>query len=80
MLIDLILDAFSQIKNFPSSYNQAKKSIMNLGLGYEKIHAYPNDCTLYWSDMAGKDSCRKCSCSRWKNETDKGKVPRKVMR
>ncbi|XP_057518337.1 uncharacterized protein LOC130799249 [Amaranthus tricolor] len=53
---------------------------MDLGLGYEKIHACPNDCTLYWSEMAGKDSCPKSSCSRWKSETDKGKVPAKVMR
>ena len=80
MLIDLLLDAFPQIKNFPSSYYQAKKLIMDLGLGYEKIHACPNNCTLYWSEKTEKDSCPKCSCSRWKSETYKGKVPAKVMR
>nr|QIA97906.1 hypothetical protein AP_R.00g000060-v1.0.a3 [Amaranthus palmeri] len=80
MLINLLLDAFPQIKIFPSSYYQAKKLIMDLGLGYEKIHACPNNCTLYWGEMAEKDCCPKCSTSRWKSENDKGKVPVKVMR
>ena len=57
MLIDLLLDAFPQIKNFRSSYYQAKKMIMDLGLGYEKIHICPNNCRLYWGEMVEKDCC-----------------------
>ena len=80
MLIDLLLVAFPQIKFFPSSYYQAKKLIMDLGLGYEKIHVCPNNCTLYWGEMVEKDCCPKCSTSRWKSKNEKGKVPIKVMR
>ena len=80
MLIDLLHYALPQIQNFPSSHYQAKKLIMDLGIGYEKIHACPNDCILYWGEMKEKDSCSKYATSRWKSETYKDKVPAKVMR
>ncbi|KAL8143321.1 hypothetical protein V2J09_016353 [Rumex salicifolius] len=37
MLLKLLSDAFSQ-----------SRMIKDLGLGYEKIDACPNDCILYW--------------------------------
>ncbi|XP_074356779.1 uncharacterized protein LOC141696552 [Apium graveolens] len=33
--------------NIPSSFNEAKKTLCALGMGYEKIHACPNNCLLY---------------------------------
>ncbi|XP_056690171.1 uncharacterized protein [Spinacia oleracea] len=94
MLLKLILDEFPQILDFPSSYYYSKKMIKDLGLGYEKIDACPNDCMLYWGEFLEKDKCHVCGKSRWK--TTKGKkgddvsdqgtntckkgVPAKVMR
>lgn len=55
MLLTLILDAFPQVNEFPSSYYQSKKMIKDLGLGYEKIDACPNNCILYWGENSKKD-------------------------
>ncbi|XP_021850392.2 uncharacterized protein [Spinacia oleracea] len=66
----------------------------DLGLGYEKIHACPNDCMLYWGEFAGKSECHICHRSSWwknvkekegeSSVKDKGTckkgVPAKVMR
>jgi len=71
MLIKLLGDVFPQIMEFPSSYYETKKMINNLGLGYVKIDACPNDCILYWGELLEKDSCYVCGVSRWK--TVKGK-------
>lgn len=92
MLISLLGDAFPQIMEFPSSYYEAKKMINNLGLGYEKIDACPNDCILYWGELSQKDKCHICGVSRWRtikgkegdtsegNTNGKTMEPAKVMR
>ncbi|GKV11263.1 hypothetical protein SLEP1_g22529 [Rubroshorea leprosula] len=49
----------------PKSYSETKKIIRSLGLSYEKIHACPNDCMLFWKDKANDDLCSKCGASRW---------------
>ncbi|XP_010677833.3 uncharacterized protein LOC104893423 [Beta vulgaris subsp. vulgaris] len=79
-LLELLIDAFPQIMEFPSSYYEGKKVIKDLGLGYEKIDACPNNCMLYWGDSAEKDECQICHTSRWKaakgkegDISDKGK-------
>ncbi|XP_057250065.1 uncharacterized protein LOC130591152 [Beta vulgaris subsp. vulgaris] len=92
-LLELLLDAFPYIMEFPSSYYESMKIIKDLGLGYEKIHACPNDCMLYWGDFADKSECHICHTPRWQNvkgkqgdTSEKGKetcmkgVPAKVMR
>ncbi|XP_021863694.2 uncharacterized protein [Spinacia oleracea] len=91
-LLELLIDAF-QIKEFPSSYYEGKKTVNDLGLGYEKIDACPNNCILYWGVFAEKDECHVCHTSRWKtvkekenNKGEQGKEickkgePAKVMR
>ena len=50
----------------PKGCYEAKKIITNLGLGYEKIHACPNDCMLYWKENSILDACPVCEISRWK--------------
>ncbi|XP_021750776.1 uncharacterized protein LOC110716190 [Chenopodium quinoa] len=65
-LHELLLDAFPIIKEFPSSYYEGMKVINDLGLGYEKIHACPNDCMLYWGEFSEKSECHICHASRWK--------------
>lgn len=50
MLLELLKDAFPQDNSLPSSSYEVKKLIKQLGLGYEKIHACPNDCMLFWKE------------------------------
>ncbi|KAL6547459.1 hypothetical protein OROMI_023180 [Orobanche minor] len=71
MLLELLADAFPHIAEFPSSYYEGKKIIKDLGLGYEKIDACPNNCILYWGENSTKEECHVCHASRWK--TIKGK-------
>ncbi|XP_056687321.1 uncharacterized protein [Spinacia oleracea] len=93
MLLKLILNAFPQILDFPSSFYYSKKMIKDLGLGYEKIDACPNNCILYWGEFLEKDKCHVCGTSRWAKtkgkggitsdqgtDTHKKGVPSKVMR
>jgi hypothetical protein len=47
---------------------QAKKVIIPLTMGTEKIHACPNHCILFRGDMfKSLDKCPKCGVSRYKN-------------
>jgi hypothetical protein len=39
-----------------------------MGLRYEKILAYCNDCMLFWKDNKDLDSHVKCGQSKWKDE------------
>ncbi|XP_024190092.1 uncharacterized protein LOC112194062 [Rosa chinensis] len=55
----------------PQSLYEAKKTLSNLGLQYEKIHACPNDCILYRKEFSVEITCPKCGLSRWKLKKDK---------
>ncbi|KAL8092457.1 hypothetical protein AgCh_034660 [Apium graveolens] len=78
--------------HLPLSFNAAKIVIKDLGLHYEKIHACPNSCMLYWAENKDKDECHTCGVSRWVVQEKKGsgvnnepeklihKVPTNVMR
>ena len=49
MLLDLLREAFPEaMEKLPKSYYESEKLMKELGLGYEKYDACPNDCTLYW--------------------------------
>ncbi|XP_021837716.2 uncharacterized protein [Spinacia oleracea] len=74
MLLKLILDAFPQILDFPSSYYYSKKMIKDLGLGYEKFDAFSNNCMWYWGEFLEKDKCHVCGTSRWTKTKDRGGV------
>lgn len=90
-LLGLIKDAFPEA-NMPLSFNAAKDMIRDLGLHYEKIHACPNSCMLYWEANKNKQVCDICGVSRWVIQEKKGsahnndpeklvtKVPANVMR
>ncbi|XP_074336233.1 uncharacterized protein LOC141673387 [Apium graveolens] len=53
--------------NIPSSFNEAKKTLCALGMGYEKIHKCPNNCLLYRGNLDEEHTtCRVCKASRWK--------------
>ncbi|XP_074328065.1 uncharacterized protein LOC141665977 [Apium graveolens] len=90
-LLDLIKEALPNI-NVSSSFNSAKVMIKDLGLDYQKIHACPNDCMLFWAENEGLDIYKKYKTSRWKVVEDKNepnmniskskehKIPAKVLR
>ena len=50
------------------SYYEAKKTIKDHGLSYNKIDACRNDCMLFWKENAKLDACKVCHASRWKDE------------
>ena len=89
-ILELIKEAFPEA-NIPLSFNAAKNIIRDLGLDYQKIHACPNHCMLYWGENENENSCRTCGISRWVVVEKKGtsddntgktihKVPANVMR
>ncbi|KAL8099000.1 hypothetical protein AgCh_031633 [Apium graveolens] len=67
----------------PGSMYEVKKTLIDLGLKYVKIHACPNDCVLYRGPAAESLSeCPQCHLSRWKIGKDskvRVNVPAKVM-
>lgn len=48
----LVKGCITRRQSMPNSFYDTKKAILGLGLGYEKIHACPNDCILNWRDLA----------------------------
>jgi hypothetical protein len=91
MILELLRDAFEHANN-PTFY-EMKKTIINLGLEYERIDAFPNNCMLYWGvEDENRQTCKVCNRSRWKqssrdgeagtsnDDNTKKKVPAKVLR
>ena len=52
--------------DFPNNYCGSTKMIKDLGLEYEKIHACPNDCSLFWGEFLEENKCYVCWASSWK--------------
>ena len=68
-LLDLLKEAFPYAA-IPTSFNEAKKTVRDLGLDYQKIHACPNDCMLFLDEHEEANDCHICGASRWKlNDT-----------
>ncbi|XP_075109112.1 uncharacterized protein LOC142180908 [Nicotiana tabacum] len=83
-LLELLKEAFP-FAQLPESFYKATSMIKDLGLHYEKIHACPNDCMLFWNEYVNVDTCSVCGSSRWKNVVNvltnkKTKTPAKVLR
>lgn len=82
VLLDLLKEAFPEGESLPNSFYLTKKIIGELGIGYEKIDACPNDCMLYWKEASELSQCTVCQTSRWKttddNVTSSSKKKRKV--
>ncbi|XP_061355874.1 uncharacterized protein LOC133300365 [Gastrolobium bilobum] len=89
LVLELLHDAFPHAK-IPNSFYEAKKTITKLGLDYQKIHACPKNCMLYWGeDNVDRQVCKVCNTSRWKppakgsdpqHRNTKSKVAAKVVR
>lgn len=66
MLLEFLKDVFPFLTSLPSSAEELKKITNELGLGYEKIHACPNDCMIYWGPREKKQSCHVCNAPWYK--------------
>jgi Transposase family tnp2 len=73
--------------DLPNTYYECKKLIKALGLGYEKIHACPNNCMLFWKEYANEEICHVCHASRWESHENTRTfyrkancIPAKVLR
>ncbi|XP_049387467.1 uncharacterized protein LOC125851762 [Solanum stenotomum] len=83
-LLDLLREAFP-FSHIPESFHKEKNVIKDLGVDYEKIHACPNDCMLFWKENEKENNCSVCGSSRWKTVNDpltneSSKIPTKVLR
>ena len=82
-LLALVKDAFPDA-HLPLSINSAKNIIKDLCLDYQKIHACPNSCMLYWAENEDKEECDNCGVSRCVLQEKKGSDaindPRQVIR
>ena len=76
-LLDILHMAIPNGKELPQNFYEAKKIVSKFGLGYEKIHACPNNCQLFWKDKADDDFCSTCKASRWKDKKPETKLSKK---
>lgn len=65
--------------NLPGLYDIAKKLMRNLGLKFVKIHACPNDYTLYYTKTKSLTMCISCGLSRYIHDVG-GKATKSVVR
>ncbi|CAM8940430.1 unnamed protein product [Rhodiola kirilowii] len=65
---------------FPSSYRDVRRSLKNLGLGYETIHACDYGCILYYKENKDLDYCPVCHESRYVCVEGTSRTPRRVVR
>ena len=74
-LLGLIKKMLLEGNELPPTTYEAKKSVCPLGLDVQKIHACPNDCTLYRGEYEELDACPVCDAKRYKiRQNDPGDV------
>jgi hypothetical protein len=78
-LLVLLSSAFSR-SQLPKSYDEARKYIRELGLGYEMIHVCKNNYVLFRGDCDKMEVCPKCGVSRWEDGDGSRQVPHKALR
>ncbi|XP_066396232.1 uncharacterized protein [Miscanthus floridulus] len=76
----LLLSSGYPQSELPKSYDEAKKYLGELGLGFENIHVCKNNCVLFWKRYYKENVCPVCKASRWQDETGNKRVPHKVLR
>ena len=77
-LLELLQDMLPEENVLPTKTYEAKKILCSTtGMGYEKIHACPNDCILFRNQYAKLENCPKCNTSRYGKK--KGKSPSKFI-
>jgi hypothetical protein len=77
-ILKQLVEAFPALNTVPKSYDDAKKLLRRLGLGYDSIHVCLNNCVLFRKQYAELDHCPFCEMSRWKDHERK-RIPQKVL-
>ncbi|XP_066334495.1 uncharacterized protein [Miscanthus floridulus] len=78
-MLKLLSSGYPQ-SELPKSYDEAKKYLGELGLGFENIHVCKNNCVLFRKRYYKENVCPICKVSRWQDETGNKRVPHKVLR
>ncbi|XP_076952859.1 uncharacterized protein LOC143626766 [Bidens hawaiensis] len=80
-LLEFLKELLPEGNVLPKTTQNIKKIMANLGLGYEKIHSWPNGCMLFWDNKEKDEVCSFCGSSRWKvhesSPEDEVSVPKK---
>ena len=79
VILNLLSSSFPNC-SIPASYQEAKRLIRALGLGYNSIHVCPNNCVLFRKNLEKNGVCLVCSAARWKDNDARKKIPEKVLR
>ena len=61
--------------DLPKSYDEAKKYLKELGLGFQSIDVCENNCVLFRKEYKKDDVCPVCKASRWKDGTGAKRIP-----
>jgi len=69
-LLEFLHQILPEGNTLPTSHYETKKILCPMGLEYRKIHACPNDCTLYRKEFEGLHKCPRCGVSRYKVKDD----------
>jgi hypothetical protein len=56
-LVKLISNILPKSHKVPKDMYQSKKMMSALGLKYEKIDVYPDNCMLFWKEHANEKKC-----------------------
>jgi hypothetical protein len=64
-LVKLISDILPKPHKVPKDMYQSKKMMSTIGLKYEKIDVYPDNCMLFWKEHANENKCLECDQSRF---------------
>lgn len=83
-LLEMVRSLLPPDNILPSSLSSTKKLLKAFDLGYDKIHACVNDCSLFRKKLEKVETCPTCGASRWKvnkhtQKIEEG-VPAKVLR
>ena len=65
-LLQVVHNLLPEDNTLPKTYYKLKKILCLMGMDYQKIHACPNDCILYWHEFQEMSKCPICGTSRYK--------------
>ena len=65
-MVAIIKKILPKDEKLVESFYASKKMVKKLGMGYERIDAYLNDCMLFYKEDQLKSSCDVCGESRFK--------------
>ncbi|XP_074283650.1 uncharacterized protein LOC141608187 [Silene latifolia] len=71
-LVELLSEMLPEGNELPPNTYRCKKVLCPLATSYQKIHACPNDCILFWKDYSDLDACPRCKAARYKTKINDG--------